>query len=157
MTITGQSCTRKEDMAFKQQLLEEMKNAMRAHDSVKLDTIRFLLSELKNVEIDKGEQTDAQIQEIIHKQVKQMEETNLQYQQVDRLDLVKENDLKVATLRSFLPPAMTEAELASVVTAAVAENPGQGIGPLIGLVRQKTEGRVDGGSIATEVKRQLGV
>lgn len=144
-------------MAFKQQLLEEMKDAMRAHDSIKLNTIRFLLSEIKNVEIDHGEQTDVQIQEIVRKQVKQMEETNLQYQQANRLDLVQENDAKVAILRSFLPPAMTEAELASVVTATIAENPGQGIGPLIGLVRQKTEGRVDGGSIATEVKRQLGV
>ncbi|MBP7875818.1 GatB/YqeY domain-containing protein [Candidatus Woesebacteria bacterium] len=144
-------------MAFKQQLMEDMKNAMRAHDSTKLNCIRFLLSDLKNLEIDKGEQTDAQIQDLVRKQVKQMEETNLQYQQGGRLDLVQENEAKVAVLRAYLPPEMSEAELASVVTELIAQNPGQGIGPLIGLVRQKTEGRVDGGAIATEVKRQLGV
>ncbi len=144
-------------MAFKQQLMEDMKNAMRAHDSTKLNCIRFLLSDLKNLEIDKGEQTDAQIQDLVRKQVKQMEETNLQYQQGGRLDLVQENEAKVAVLRAYLPPEMSEAELASVVTEMITQNPGQGIGPLIGLVRQKTEGRVDGGAIATEVKRQLGV
>lgn len=144
-------------MPIKQQLLEDMKNAMRAHDTVKLNTIRFLLSDIKNVEIDKGEQNDTQIQDIVRKQVKQMEETNVQYQQGGRLDLVQENEAKVAILRSYLPPAMTEAELASAVTATISENPGQGMGPLIGLVRQKIDGRVDGGTIAAEVKRQLGV
>lgn len=144
-------------MALKQQLMEDMKNAMRAHDSATLTTIRFLLSDIKNLEIDKGELSDAQIQDVVRKQVKQMEETNLQYQQAGRLDLVEENEAKVAVLRGYIPPEMTEAELASIVKAMVAENPGQGMGPLIGLVRQKTEGRVDGGAIAAEVKRQLGV
>lgn len=144
-------------MTFKQQLMEDMKDAMRSHESVKLNTIRFLLSDIKNVEIDKGELTDAQMQDIVRKQVKQMEETNLQYQQGGRLDLVQENEEKVAILRSYLPPAMSEAELAGVVTTVIEENPGQGMGPLIGLVRQTTEGRVDGSAIAAEVKRQLGV
>ena len=144
-------------MALKQQLMEDMKTAMRAHDSATLATIRFLLSDIKNLEIDKGELSDAQIQDAVRKQVKQMEETNLQYQQAGRLDLVQENEAKIAVLRSYLPPAMTEAELASIVKNLIAENPGQGMGPLIGLVRQKTDGRVDGGAIATEVKRQLGV
>ena len=144
-------------MALKQQLLEDMKNAMRTHDSFKLNTLRFLLSDIKNIEIDKGEQNDAQIQDIIRKEVKEMEATNLQYQQANRLDLVKENEAQVVLLRTYLPPAMSEAELASVVTTVIAENPGQGLGPVIGLVKQKTDGRVDGGVIATEVKRQLGV
>ena len=144
-------------MALKQQLMEDMKNAMRAHDSATLTTIRFLLSDIKNLEIDKGELSDAQIQDVVRKQVKQMEETNLQYQQANRLDLVQENEAKIAVLRTYLPPAMSEAELASVVKTLIAENPGQGMGPLIGLVRQKTDGRVDGGAIAAEVKRQLGV
>lgn len=144
-------------MDFKQQLTEDMKNAMRSHDTLKLNTIRYLLSEIKNVEIDKGEQTEAQLQDIIRKEVKQMEESNVQFQQGGRADLVQENEAKIAILRSYLPPTMTEAELASVVKTMIDENPGQGMGPLIGLVRQKTEGRVDGSAIATEVKRQLGV
>lgn len=144
-------------MPLKQQLMEEMKDAMRAHDAVKLGTIRFLLSDIKNIEIDKGEQSEEQLQEIVRKQVKQMEEANVQFQQAERTDLIDENNAKIAFLRAYLPPAMSEAELASVVTTLINENPDQGIGPLIGLVRQKTQGRVDGGSIAAEVKRQLGV
>ena len=63
----------------------------------------------------------------------------------------------MAVLRAYLPAGVSEAELAGVVTELIAQNPGQGIGPLIGLARQKNEARVDGGAIATEVKRQLGV
>lgn len=144
-------------MDFKQQLTEDMKNAMREHNSMKLNTVRFLLSEIKNVEIDHGEQTETQLLDIVRKEVKQMEESNMQFQQAGRDDLVQENEAKMAILRSYLPPAMTEAELASVVTEMIAQNPGQGVGPLIGLVRQKTDGRVDGAAIAAEVKRQLGV
>lgn len=144
-------------MSLKQQLLEDMKSAMKTHDSAKLNAVRFLLSEIKNIEIDKGEQTDQQLQELIRKMVKQLEETNQQYEQAGRPELVAENQAQITVYRSYLPPAMSEAELAGVVTQVMAANPGQGMGPLIGLVRQKTEGRVDGALIAAEVKRQLGL
>lgn len=144
-------------MPFKQQLMEDMKSAMRSHESVRLNTIRFLLSDIKNIEIDKGELTDAQMQDIVRKQVKQMEEANIQYQQGGREDLIQENEAKVEILRAYLPPTMTDAELAAVVTTTIQENPGQGMGPLIGLVRKATDGRVDGGTVAAEIKRQLGV
>lgn len=144
-------------MPFKQQLMEDMKAAMRSHESVKLNTIRFLLSDIKNAEIDKGELTDAQMLEIVRKQVKQMEEANIQYQQGGRDDLIAENDTKVALLRAYLPPMMTDAELAAIVTTTIKDNPGQGMGPLIGLVRKATDGRADGGAVSAEIKRQLGV
>lgn len=138
------------------QLRNDMKEAMKAHDSNKLNTIRFLLAEVRNVEIDKGEQTDEQIQNLIRKQIKQMQETNEQYQTGGRQDLIDENNAKIAVLEGYVPAAMPAEELSTIVTEVIAANPGQAMGPVIGQVRAKTGGRAEGGAIAEEVKRQLG-
>lgn len=138
------------------QLRNDMKEAMKAHDSNKLNTIRFLLAEIRNVEIDKGEQTDEQIQNLIRKQIKQMQETNEQYQTGGRQDLIDENNTKIAVLEGYVPAAMSAEELSTIVAEVLAANPGVQMGPAIGQVRAKTGGRAEGGAIAEEVKRQLG-
>jgi len=139
-----------------EQLREDMKLAMKAHDSNKLNTIRFLLAEVRNVEIDKGEQTDEQIQNLIRKQIKQMQETNEQYKTGGREDLIEENNAKIAVLEAYIPAAMSAEELSAIVAEVITANPGQAMGPIIGQVRAKTGGRADGGAIAAAVKSQLG-
>ena len=59
-------------MPFSDTLMQDMKDAMRARDSVKLGVIRFLMAQIKNVEIDSGPQTDEQMHSIVRKQIKQM-------------------------------------------------------------------------------------
>lgn len=142
---------------IKDQLREDMKVAMKAGDKVKLEVIRFLLSEIRNVEIDKGEQTDEQIQSLIRKQIKQMQESNEQYRIAGREDLILDNEAKIAVLSLYIPSMLTATELTAVVAEVISANPGQTMGPLIGLVREKTAGRAEGGAIATEVRKQLGV
>ncbi len=138
------------------QLREDMKIAMKAHDSNKLNTIRFLLAEVRNVEIDKGVQTDEQIQNLIRKQIKQMQETNEQYKTGGREDLIEDNNAKITVLEAYIPAAMSAEELGAIVAEVIAANPGQAMGPIIGQVRAKTGGRADGGAIAEAVKSQLG-
>lgn len=138
------------------QLREDMKLAMKAHDSNKLNTIRFLLAEVRNVEIDKGVQTDEQIQNLIRKQIKQMQETNEQYKTGGREDLIEDNNAKITVLEAYIPAAMSAEELGAIVAEVIAANPGQAMGPIIGQVRAKTGGRADGGAIAEAVKSQLG-
>lgn len=142
---------------IKDQLREDMKVAMKAGDKVKLEVIRFLLSEIRNVEIDKGEQTDEQIQSLIRKQIKQMQESNEQYRIAGREDLILDNEAKIAVLSLYIPSMLTATELTAVVAEVISANPGQTMGPLIGLVREETTGRAEGGAIATEVRKQLGV
>jgi uncharacterized protein YqeY len=59
-------------MTLKQQLLEDMKTALRAHDSERLGVIRFLMAEIKNAEIDGGDSGDLTVQKIIASQVKKL-------------------------------------------------------------------------------------
>jgi uncharacterized protein len=72
--------------ALKTQLTEDMKNAMRAHDSLKLNTIRFMLAAIKNFEIDNGEQDDAGIHKIVAKEVKKMKDAMVDFEKgADRI------------------------------------------------------------------------
>lgn len=141
---------------IKDQLREDMKTAMKAGDKMALNTIRFLLSEIRNVEIDNGELNDEQIQDVIRKQIKQMQESNVQYAAGGRDDLVSDNEAKILVLSTYIPAMLTAEELAIIVKEVIAANPGLAMGPIIGQVRAKTGGKADGGAIATEVKLQLG-
>ena len=95
-------------MTLKQQLMEDMKSAMKAHDTVKLGAIRFLQAELRNVEIDHGEQDDAGIQKIVARQIKQMKDAISDYQKGDRQDLVDAEAAKITVLEAYLPQQMSD-------------------------------------------------
>lgn len=142
-------------MPIKVTLQEDMKIAMKAHDSVTLNTVRFLISEIRNVEIDHGEQSDTQIQDIIRKQVRQMEESNVQYSAGNRPELAVENNQKIAVLQRYLPEDMSPAELEKLVEATIAANPGLPMGQIIGLVKQVVQGKAQGAAIAELVKKSL--
>jgi uncharacterized protein YqeY len=144
-------------MAFTDTLMEDMKNAMRAKDTVRLGVIRFLLAQIKNVEIDKGVQTDEQVSDIIRKQVKQMKEAVADYAKGGRTDLVDEETAKIAVLQAYLPQMMSSEELLAVVEKVIAENPGMQMGQIIGAVKQVTAGKADGAAIAALVKQKVAV
>lgn len=142
-------------MPFKDKLMEEMKNAMRAHDTVRLGVIRFLMAQIKNVEIDAGPQSDAQIEDIIRKQIKQMKEAVADYERGGRSDLVAEESEKITILQAYLPEMMSSQELATIVDRVISENPGMQMGQVIGAVKQATQGKADGSEIAQLVKQKL--
>lgn len=142
-------------MSTKDTLIEDMKNAMRAHDPLKLGTIRFLLAQIKNVEIDKGPQTDEQVMDIVRKQIKQMKEAITDYERGGRSDLVVEETKKMAVLQAYLPQMMSREELVAIVDKVIAANPGGNMGQIIGAVKQETQGTAEGGEIATLVKEKI--
>jgi len=142
-------------MSLSQQLVNDMKQAMKDRDSVRLGTIRFLRSEIKNFEIDNGEQDDAGVGKIVVKQVKQIRESIEEYKKADREDLVADEEAKLKVLETYLPEQMSDDELKSVVSEVLAglENPQ--IGPVIGQVMAKVQGKADGGRVAGLVKAAL--
>lgn len=142
-------------MSLREQLTEDMKNAMRARDGVRLNAIRFLLSELKNYEIDHGEQTDDGTQKVIAKQVKQMKEAIEEYRRGNREDLVADESEKVKILEEYLPAQMTDDELRAVVAEVVAANPGAQPGPLTGQVMQRVKGQADGSRVSAMIAAVL--
>jgi hypothetical protein len=138
------------------QLTNDMKDAMRAHDSVKLGVIRFLLSELKNWEIDHGKQDDAGIQQVIARELKKMKEAVLEFEKGGRQDLVDEEQPKIAIVESYLPAALSNEELKAKVQAAVEALPDKNFGAAMKAAMAAVQGQADGSRVSALVKELLG-
>jgi uncharacterized protein YqeY len=138
------------------QLTEDMKNAMRAHDSVKLGVIRFLLSELKNWEIDHGPQDDNGIQQVIARELKKMKEAVEEFKKGDRQDLVDEEMPKIEIVQSYLPAALSDDELKAKVKAAIDALPDKNFGAAMKAAMAAVQGQADGGRVSALVKELLG-
>jgi uncharacterized protein len=142
-------------MSLKLQLTEDMKQAMRDRASLKLNTIRFLLSEIKNAELDSGDLDDAAAQKIAAKQIKSMKDAIEEYKKGDRNDLVSEEEEKIAVLEAYLPKQMSDEELMKAVEEVKASSGITEMGPLIGAVKQKVGNQADGGRVAAMIKQSM--
>lgn len=137
-------------MTVLQQLTEDMKNAMRAKDAVTLDSVRFILSKVKNFEIDKPDKqpaTDAEVQQIVRKLVKDTEEAIAQYQTGGRQDLVDAETAKVAVYKKYLPQQLTDDQVWDLIQQVRSSQPDIAVGPLTGQVLKLAQGKSDGGTV----------
>lgn len=140
-------------MTLKEQLMSDMKDAMRAHEMEKLSVIRFLMAEIKNFEIDNSESDEAALQKVVAGQVKKSKDAVADFKAAGRDDLVTEEEGKIAVMEAYLPAQLSDEELAKIVKETLAEmgevkNPGQ----LIGAVMKKVSGRADGQRVQTMTK-----
>lgn len=143
-------------MPLKQTLMEDMKQAMRDRNAAKLGTVRMVISELKNFEIDNGEQDDAGIQKVIGRLVKQWQDALNDFKTAGREDLIAETQDKLDVLAAYMPKQMSEEELQKIVAEVVAASPVKAMGPIIGQVMKRVAGQADGGRISAAVKAALG-
>lgn len=142
-------------MSIKQQVNDDMKQAMRDRDAETLGTIRLLLSEIKNFEIDNGEQDDAGVEKIVIKMIKQWKDARNDYENAGRDDLVSEADIKLKVLDKYLPEQMSDEELEQIVKETVEQSDQDKPGPIIGMVKQKVGNKADGGRVAMMVNKSL--
>lgn len=142
-------------MSLKQQLTERITAAMKAGEKQELEVLRFLMAKIKNVEIDNGEQSDQQIQQIISKQIKEMKEVINDYQRAGRQELIDSDLAKIAILEKYLPEQLTSDELTSLIDELMSKNPDWQLGQVIGAVNKAAAGRVDGGQVAQLVRTKF--
>ena len=142
-------------MSLSQQLMNDMKQAMKDGDKVRLGTIRFLRAEIKNFEIDHGEQDDAGIEKIVAKQVKQVKESMSEYKKGGRDDLLAAEAAKLKILEAYLPEQLSEDELKAIIDQVLRANDAPQMGPVIGQVMAQVQGKADGGKVAQLVKAAL--
>jgi len=143
-------------MSLKDQLIEDMKQAMRARDAFKLGVIRFVLADIKNLEIDKGPQDDESTLKLIQSQVKKMKEAIIDFARGKRDDLVEEEEKKIAILQTYLPQQMSEEDLMNVVKDVVNKSSSREIGPLTGMVLKEVKGKADGNRVGAAIRQHLG-
>ena len=146
-------------MILKDQIIEDMKNAMRAKDTARLGTIRLLLAAIKQKEVDERiELDDGAVVAIIEKLIKQRKDSISQFQAAKRDDLVAIESAELIILQAYMPEQMSEAEVAAVVAKAVAEVGATGpqdMGKVMGLVKSQLAGKADMGVVSAQVKAAL--
>jgi len=130
---------------IKDTLLADQLSAMKSKDSSRLQTLRYILAQIKNKEIDKkASLTDEETVGIIRKQVKEIEESIEAFKKGNRDDLVVEHEAKRELTASYLPPEISDEELAAAIdelkeqySEAYQKNPKTLIGICMKELRQK--------------------
>lgn len=148
-------------MSLRQRLDEDLKNAMRARDQVRMDTLRGLKSAIKYKEVEGGEAkslSDDDILKVITTLVKQRRESAEQYRAGGRPELAEKEDREVGILQHYLPAQLSEEEIASIVDQAVQETGASSpkdMGAVMKVVLPRTTGRADGKAVSEAVKKRL--
>jgi uncharacterized protein YqeY len=141
---------------LKELLQSDLKTAMKTKNTIKRDTIRFLMSALKQVEVDQRiELSDKDIIKIIQKSVKQREDSMTQYENAGRNDLFQKELAEAKILKEYLPAQLDDNELKDIVKEAIKEvnaSSMKDIGKVMGLAIKKSSGKADGKRINSIVK-----
>jgi uncharacterized protein YqeY len=144
---------------LKAQITQEMKNAMRAKNKLKLGAIRLILSGIKQIEVDERiELDDVRILVVLDKMVKQRRDSVAQYVDANRQELADIELAEIVIIQEFLPEALSDSEVATMVSDAIAESGAQSMkdmGAIMAIIKPKIQGRADVGAVSTIIKAKL--
>jgi uncharacterized protein YqeY len=146
-------------MSLKDQVTEDMKNAMRAKDSERLGTIRLLLAAAKQKEVDERVVVDdVMMIAIVDKLIKQRKDSVAAFTLADRMDLADKESSEIKVLEAYLPQRLSAEEVLAEVRAIVAElgasGPGD-MGKVMGAVKTRLAGKAEMGQVSAAVKTAL--
>ena len=151
-------------MTLKEQITEDMKNAMRAKDAERLGTIRLLLAACKQKEVDERVVLDdAMVIAIIDKLIKQRKDSVEAFTKADRKDMADKEAAEITVLQAYLPARLSAddvlVEVKKIVADLAAElgraaGPGD-MGKVMGAVKAKLAGKADMGQVSATVKTAL--
>ena len=146
-------------MSLKEQITEDMKNAMRAKETARLNTIRLLLSAIKQREVDERVVVDdAGVVAIVEKLIKQRKDSIEQFQKAGRTDLVAIEVLEQTILQGYMPAQLSTEEVTAIVKATIAQlnaSSPQEMGKVIGALKPQLAGKADMGAVSAMVKAAL--
>jgi len=146
-------------MDIKTQLNDAMKEAMKAHDEIRLRTVRMALAAVKQVEIDKRiTLDDAAVIPLLQKEIKNRREAVEEAKKANRNDLIADNEAEIKVLEVFLPKAMSADELRLLVQSSIAETGAAAqtdMGKVMKVLMPKVAGRAAGDQVSAMVKELL--
>ncbi|CAM1000212.1 GatB/YqeY domain-containing protein [Rhodanobacter sp. Root179] len=146
-------------MTLKQQLTEDMKNAMRAGEKHQLGVIRLMLAAIKQREVDERiELDDVQVLATLEKMMKQRKDSVSQFDAAGRDDLSAIERAEMVVIETYLPAKLDEAEIDALITAAIAETGASSprdMGKVVAAVKEKAAGRADMGVVSGRIKTRL--
>ena len=144
---------------MKEQLLQDLKEAMKNKDTLMKDTITMLRAAILQVEKDNLKTlNDDEICGIVAKEVKKRKESVTEYENAGRQDIADNLKREIEILSKYLPEQLSEEEIAKMVDEAIAESGAtspRDMGKVMGLLRPKTQGKADGKVVSDIVKEKL--
>lgn len=147
-------------MSLKEQLMSDFKDAMKAKDEVRKNTISFARAAIKQYEIDnKKELDDEGIVAILAKQVKMRKDALSDFEKAGRMDLADAYKQEIEVLQKYLPAQLDTDEIKAIVKTVAAdlgiESGRQNMGKLMGAVMSKVKGVADGNDVRKVIEEFL--
>jgi len=148
-------------MGILSNLTEEIKNAMRAKDSLKLESLRAIKSAVLLAQTAKGggaELSDEEAIKILQRLVKQRKESASIFREQGRSDLAEPEEAQAQVIASFLPEQLSEEEVTKLIAEIISKIGAEGMkdmGKVMGMASQQLSGKAEGKTIANIVKQKL--
>ena len=147
-------------MTLQERLTEDFKEAMKAHDEEKKNTLSFARAAIKQVEVDtRKEVEDADVLAILKKQVKMRKDALADFEKAGRTDLLDSYKAEIEILEAYLPEQMSEEQIRKLVTETAAEvgveGGKQNMGKLMKSVMPKVKGLADGNTVRKIIEEFL--
>lgn len=140
-------------------LNQATKNAMKAREKARLNTLRLVNAEIKRIEVDERiELDDARILALLDKMTKQRRDSIDQYQKAGRAELAAIEQNEIEVIQEFLPEQLNESEIAEIVASAIEEAGATtmaDMGRVMALVKPRVQGRADMGAVSKLVRGKL--
>ena len=150
--------------ALKDRLRADLTTAMKARDELRSSTLRMVLTAITNAEVAgkvARELSDEDVLGVLSTEAKRRREAAAAFEEGGRAEMAAKEAAEGEVIAEYLPTPLTEAEIAELVTAAIAQTGAadegmRAMGKVMGVVTPQVKGRADGGAVAGEVRRQLG-
>ena len=147
-------------MALKHQIQQDMLNAMKAHDEVKVSTLRLLKAAVLKFEVsgERKEATDADVLNMIGKEIKSRRDSAEQFRNGNRPEMADKEEKEIEVLLGYMPPQMGEEELKQVAKEVIAKmgaNSKADLGKVMGAMMGKVKGMADGDMVSKVVRELL--
>ena len=149
--------------ALKDRLRSDLTAAMKAREEVRSSTLRMVLSAITNAEVagkQARELSDDDVVGVLSTEAKKRREAATAFEDAGRTESAAKERAEAEVIADYLPAQLTEAEIADMVTAAIAQTGAReegmrAMGRVMGALQPQVKGRADGGAVAGEVRRQL--
>ena len=147
-------------MSLKDRIQGEMKAALRAHDKERLGAIRLIVAAVQQQEIDQRiTLDDTQIVAVLNRMIKHRRDSITQFQRGGRDDLAAKEAFEIEVIQSYLPAALSDAEIDAMIAAAIASTGAQtarDMGKVMAILKNQLQGRADMATVSARVKTRLG-
>ncbi len=145
---------------LKKKLMDDMKVAMRDKSTIDLETIRMMRAAVQRKEVDdRTELDDAGVLQIIQKLVKQCADAEKQFIEGNRQDLADKERANIEVMERYLPEKLSDEEVDQLIKEAIAESGASSMkdmGKVMGLLKERIQGRADMGALSGKIKGMLG-